>query len=272
MRWGIIIVLLLWALPANAASNCNAKHEQMLYTVVLVEVSRGSGSGTVIHSAKREDAWESYVLTNFHVIEGNVRVSEEWDPKKGKKIEKERREEVKVAWFDYNDCSRQIGTRGKTAKIVAYDKLADLALLQITDTEHAVSPVAALLPEDDKIYLADEVWAVGAGLGNPPFMTSGHLAFQDEQIQGHRYMLATAPIIFGNSGGALFRLSEDRGTYELVGVPSKISAAGWQAITHMAWSIPIETIRGFLREQDYGHVLGDPYKEPEKDEEAEKDD
>ena len=76
--------------------------------------------------------------------------------------------------------------------------------------------------------------------------------------------MATAPIVFGNSGGALF-VSSPRDTFELIGVPSMISAYGWgNIVTHMAWSRPIPEIRLFLRNNSYGFVLGD---EPVEDEE-----
>ena len=56
-----------------------------------------------------------------------------------------------------------------------------------------------------------------------------------------------------------------RGTYELIGVPSMVSAYGWgSVITHMGWWRPISEIRIFLRENDYGYVLGDKPIEQEE--------
>ena len=264
-------LMLLFGLQNRAvAGECSAKHSEMLYTTVLVDTKSGSGSGTVIYSAEKDGEWATYILTNYHVIRTAIRVREEWDSKQGKKIEKERRQAVKAVWFDYNDCSRSIGNRGKTANIVAYDKAADLALLKLVDTERGVNQVAAMFPENDFVTLGDQVWAVGAGLGIQPFMTVGLLSFQDQQIDGYRYMLSSAPIIFGNSGGALFTYSAARVRYELIGVPSRVSAMGWgNAVPHMAWSIPISTVREFIRHNDLGEVIfGDAPKE-EKEEEKE---
>ena len=103
--------------------------------------------------------------------------------------------------------------------------------------------------------------AVGAGMGRPPFATNGLIAYLDARIDGHRYMMSTAPIIYGNSGGALFRFSGDRDRYELIGVPSRGTVAGFSIVEHMNWSIVIDTIRAFLRGNGHGFILGD---EPEE--------
>jgi hypothetical protein len=58
--------------------------------------------------------------------------------------------------------------------------------------------------------------------------------------------------------------------YELIGVPAKVSGAGFQAITHMAWSVPPKTIYAFLREQGYCFILGEPDC-PLEDEDKDKD-
>lgn len=244
-----LVAVLFYAAPVSAQST--VEHQQMLYTSVLVETARGSGSGTVVYSAERDGEWFTYVLTNHHVIANAIEISEEWDPQENEEVKRERRKPVRLNWFQYNGLSRQIGTSGKIADIVAYDSRADLALLRSRDTEQGVEYVASVLPASAPLFLFESVWAVGAGLGKPPFPTIGVLAGLDEQIDSYRYILGTAPIIFGNSGGALFHWSEARDRYELIGVPAMVSAVGFgQAVTHMAWSIPTETIREFLVENE----------------------
>ena len=55
-------------------------------------------------------------------------------------------------------------------------------------------------------------------------------------------------------------------SYEMVGVPSMVSAYGWgSVVSHMAWSRPISEIRIFLRNNKYGFILGD---KPEQQEEV----
>ncbi len=255
----VALMALLW--PISAATKplekgCDVRHTDMLYTVTLLDVPGGSGSATVIYSAKRDDNIQTYLLTNHHVIKSAITIVKEWSPKKGKKIDVERRSQVEAFWQQYNQCSRSVGKIGRRAEIIAYDEGKDLGLVRLIDRERIIEYVARLVVEDDPIYLGEDVWAIGAGMGEPPFMTRGEIGFLERQINSYSYMLSTAPIIFGNSGGALFRLGKDG--YELIGVPARVSGVGFQAITHMGWSIPPDTIYTFLREQGFCFILGEP--------------
>ena len=250
------------------------EHVEMLYPTVLVRVGNGAGSGTVIYSELNEEKeYRSFVLTNWHVIKGNVILKNEWNPEKKERIDTETRRPVNVDLWEYNNYSTSVGTIGRIAKIVAYDKGRDLALLQIEDTERQMPYVATLYPEevDEGPWIFQTVYAVGSGMGKPPFPTTGLLAGYSRDQDGRALYLASAPIIFGNSGGSLYVYSS-RDTYELIGVPSMVSAYGWgNVITHMAWSRPISEIRVFLRDNKYGFILGDEPEIAEEEEEKEED-
>ena len=250
------------------------EHEEMLYPTVLVRVGNGSGSGTVVYSElNEENEYQSFVLTNWHVISSNVIIKNEWSPEKKENIDTETRRPVNVDLWEYNNYSTSVGTIGRVAKIVAYDKGRDLALLQIEDTEGQMPYVATLYPEevDEGPWIFQTVYAVGAGMGKPPFPTTGLLAGYSRDQDGRALYLASAPIIFGNSGGSLYVYSP-RDTYELIGVPSMVSAYGWgNVITHMAWSRPISEIRVFLRDNKYGFILGDEPEIAEEEEDKEED-
>jgi len=245
------------------------EHLEMLYPTVLVRLGNGSGSGTVIYSEQNEDQeYESYVLTNWHVIQGYVKVTKVWNSDKQENVETETRRPVNVDLWEYNNFSTAVGTIGRLAHIKAYDKSRDLALLQISDTERAMPYVAMLYPEDvdEGPWIFQTVYAVGAGLGKPPFPTMGLLAGYGRDQDGNALYLSTSPIIYGNSGGSLYVYSP-RNHYELIGVPSMVSAYGWgSVVSHMAWSRPISEIRLFLRQAGYGvKILGDePEPEPEE--------
>ena len=250
------------------------EHVEMLYPTVLVRVGNGAGSGTVVYSElNEENEYQSFILTNWHVIKGNVILKNEWNPEKKERIDTETRRPVNVDLWEYNNYSTSVGTIGRIAKIVAYDKGRDLALLQIEDTERQMPYVAKLYPEgvDEGPWIFQTVYAVGSGMGKPPFPTTGLLAGYSRDQDGRALYLASAPIIFGNSGGSLYVYSS-RDTYELIGVPSMVSAYGWgNVITHMAWSRPISEIRVFLRDNRYGFILGDEPEIAEEEEEKEED-
>ena len=64
------------------------KITEMLYPTVLVDLGNAQGSGTVIFSSIRaheswaeEKVW-TLVLTNHHVVNDAISVTEEFDPKK----------------------------------------------------------------------------------------------------------------------------------------------------------------------------------------------
>jgi len=250
------------------------EHVEMLYPTVLVRVGNGAGSGTVVYSElNEENEYQSFILTNWHVIKGNVILKNEWNPEKKERIDTETRRPVNVDLWEYNNYSTSVGTIGRIATIVAYDKGRDLALLQIEDTERQMPYVAKLYPEgvDEGPWIFQTVYAVGSGMGKPPFPTTGLLAGYSRDQDGRALYLASAPIIFGNSGGSLYVYSS-RDTYELIGVPSMVSAYGWgNVITHMAWSRPISEIRVFLRDNKYGFILGDEPEIAEEEEEKEED-
>ena len=253
------------------------KITEMLYPTIMVDLSNGQGSGTVVFSGKRKhESWKdekvwTLVLTNNHVIASAVSIEEEFDPKKGKNIQKETRRPVHVRLWDYNDYSTAVGTTGRVARIVAWDKHRDLALLRLDDKERVIKNVATLWPEDvGGPYLFQKTWAVGSGMSNPPYPTEGLLSgISGKDAKGRALYLSSAPIIFGNSGGSLWAYSKSRKRYEMIGVPSMVGAFGYgNIIPHIAWSRPISEIRAFLRENDYGFVIGDedvPKKDPKDD-------
>ena len=235
---------------------------EMLYPSVMVDVGGAIGSGTVIYSDRRDDGevW-TMILTNHHVITSAVKLVEEFDPKKGTEIMREHRRPVRIRFWSYSNFSSAIGTSGRIAHIVAWDKHRDLSLLRVEDKERVYEGVATLWPEDaDGPFVFQRAWAVGSGLGNPPYPTEGLLSNTTAKDRdGYSLYQASAPIIFGNSGGSLYVYSEIRERYELIGVTSMVSAVGWGTpIPHMAWSRPVNEIRAFVRENDLGWVIGDP--------------
>ena len=278
----VAVFATLSIMPQLAAANPEApvkKITEMLYPTIMVDLSDGQGSGTVVFSGKRKhESWKdekvwTLVLTNNHVIASAVSIEEEFDPKEGKNIQKETRRPVHVRFWDYNDYSTAVGTTGRVARIVAWDKHRDLALLRLDDKERIIKNVAILWPEDiGGPYLFQKTWAVGSGMSNPPYPTEGLLSgISGKDAKGRALYLSSAPIIFGNSGGSLWAYSKSRDRYEMIGVPSMVGAFGYGTIIpHIAWSRPISEIRAFLRENDYGFVVGDedvPKKDPKDEKE-----
>lgn len=153
--------------------------------------------------------------------------------------------------------------------MVAYNPDEDLALLHLR-SDHEVPAVAKLYPRDKEtdLRVGMPVYAVGAGMGEPPVLTSGFLSQFGREIDHKEFWLNTAPAIFGNSGGALFLAD----TLELIGVPARIAVAmlGFapSAITHLAFAIPITRVYEFLENQCFRFIYDDSFTE--EGEEAER--
>lgn len=180
--------------------------------VVQVRTPAGLGSGFFINA-------EGYLITNFHVIEGETQIS------------------VEV----YHGRSGQLERRTyKQVRIVAMNKFRDLALLRVEDPG---APAFVFVPLGDSEALAvgERVFAVGSPLGLERTVTEGIISTKTREMQGDLYLQTTAQINPGNSGGPLFNL---RG--EVVGVTNMKISFG----EGLGFAIPVKAVRDFLVNRD----------------------
>jgi len=247
----------------SASKEIIQKHEQMFYPTVRVRTKRAGGSGTVVYSEKHKDEVYTYVITNHHVVADSVKVEKKWDSVLKRKVDKEILDTVFVEFFRYNNYSHTVGSFAVEADIVAYSEVdggQDWALLRVRDKENKADWVANMfqLKELENIHIFDKVYAVGASLGHPPVASDGHISYMDDEIDHYKYWMSSAPTIFGNSGGAVYRWNDDGKQYEYIGIPSRISIQPMgfsaDAITHMGYFIPIDRIYNLLEENDYQFI------------------
>lgn len=180
--------------------------------VVQVRTPSGLGSGFFINDA-------GYLITNFHVIEGETQIS------------------VEV----YHRESDQLERRSyKEVRIIAMNKFRDLALLKVEDGGGRKF-VAVPLGQTDSLAVGERVFAIGSPLGLERTVTEGIISTKTREMRGDLYLQTTAPINQGNSGGPLFNL---RG--EVVGVTNmKITFS-----EGLGFAIPVEEVRNFLKRRD----------------------
>lgn len=235
-----------------------------------VIADRSGGSGTILYSRKdpksKFDEYETYVLTNYHVVSGLVKVETRFDPALGRDKKVQVTQKAQVDIFRYRFWSVKDRDYSIDADIVAWDKNRDLALLKLDSTEevdfvaslYEVSRLDIQSKKMPEVYVADRIAVVGAALLNPPVFTEGRIARMFEEIDNYPYLLSTAPTIFGNSGGAVYRIGKD-GHWKMIGVPARISVTqsgfSWNAITHLSWSIPIFTVYEFLHNNYFDWVF-----------------
>ncbi|NGX44891.1 MAG: Serine protease Do-like HtrA [Chlamydiae bacterium] len=233
------------------------RHEKIALPCVRIRANKAGGSGTAIYSKDGS----TYVLTNHHVVTSCISIEKKWSAllKSERKIDVF--EQVNVHFFDYQYSSRSIGGTTIQSDIMCYDKDEDLALVKLRSSK--LMPIAELYPrgQESKLRIGMPVICVGAGMGEPPVQTGGFLSQFGQEIDRKEYWLGTAPMIFGNSGGALF-LEE---SYQLIGVPSQIRVMmlGWSVdpITHLSYSVPITRIYQFLEDQRFRFIYDDSFTE-----------
>ena len=182
-----------------------------------------SGSGFVISS----NATTSYILTNYHVIDG---VSD-----------------IKVFFAD-----------GKSydATLVGGEQENDIAVLKIDAAN--LSP--AKLGDSDSLTVGDTIYAVGNPLGDLEFsMSTGHVSALDrvikteESSESINMFQIDAAVNSGNSGGPVYN---DRG--EVIGVvTAKYSDTGVEGI---GFAIPINDASSIAQDLiTKGYVTGKAY-------------
>lgn len=183
--------------------------------VVQVRTPGGLGSGFFINE-------EGYLITNFHVIEGETQISVEvYHQSGGRPLE--RRPYKKV-------------------KIVALNKFHDLALLRIEeDGESKMRFKRVLIGGSDALSQGERVFAIGSPLGLERTVTEGIVSVKAREVQGELFLQTTTQINPGNSGGPLFNL---RG--EVIGVNNMKISAG----EGLAFAIPSERLKYFLEHRD----------------------
>lgn len=185
---------------------------QLGEAVVQVRAPSGLGSGFFLNE-------EGFLITNFHVIEG----------------------ETQIAVEVYHQQNGQLERRTyKQVRIVAMNKFADLALLKIEDKD-APRFKRVQIGSADALAVGERVFAIGSPLGLERTVTEGILSTKTRQMGGDLYLQTTAQINPGNSGGPLFNLSG-----EVVGVTNMKISSG----EGLGFAIPSEMVRYFLDHRD----------------------
>ncbi len=193
---------------------------QLGEAVVQVRTPGGLGSGFFLSE-------EGYLITNFHVIEGETQIS------------------IEV----YHQTSGQLERKVyKQVRIVAMNKFQDLALLKVEDKD-AQKFSWVPLGEPDTLAVGERVFAIGSPLGLERTVTEGIVSTKTRQFQGELYIQTTTQINPGNSGGPLFNLKG-----EVTGVTNmKVFGEG------LGFAIPIENVRYFLNHRDaYAYDTDNP--------------
>lgn len=182
--------------------------------VVKIESATGQGSGFVTTD-------DGYVVTNFHVVEGEVTVS--------------------VTIYLRSKNGFDVRTV-RDVKVVAINPHIDLALIKMEppeDIELKYVPIG----DSEKVKAGDAVYAIGTPIGLERSVSSGIISVTNRSYGGIPHFQITAAINPGNSGGPLFNLRS-----EVIGVNNaKMIGLGIEGLN---FSIPSKYVIDFLRNRD----------------------
>jgi S1-C subfamily serine protease len=240
---------------ADTEASLGPVADAIMRPLVRVSTTYSSGSGVLLYSEDREGAGEyrTFVITNHHVVGSAIHVVKKWDSLKAEWRSFEANDRVRVEVFRYLRGGRTVLGQPIPAVIVAHNAEEDLALLELDYPLQALH-CATLLPESTDLKLTQEVCAVGCSLGCDPCASFGRVTDLEELIDNRTYIMASAPIIYGNSGGGIFTCVG--GAWYFCGIPSRISVTRQgQAITHLAYFIPPDRLRRWLKIQRLTFLL-----------------
>ncbi len=186
--------------------------KQIGEAVVQVRTPAGLGSGFFINP-------DGYLITNFHVIEGET--------------------EITVEVYRHVDGQLDRETY-KKVRIVAINKFQDLALLKIED-KNAPKFKYLTLGDSDALNVGEPVFAIGSPMGLERTVTEGILSTKTRELEGQLYLQTTAQINPGNSGGPLFDMAGN-----VIGVTNMKIMFG----EGLGFAIPVELVKNFLDHRD----------------------
>jgi len=219
-------------------------HDKILYPVVRVRAGNAGGSGVLIYSEpdpKDDGKFINILLTCQHVIDGAIKIRDEWDAILKREVKRDVLDEVVIEVFDY-DGSKVVSANSTTGQIIAYDKHHDLAAIKLNSNTRPLAHVSSVIPKDEiaNLKLFDPVWVSGCSLLHDPFPNPGTITYLREVIDQKAYLMQNASSIFGNSGGGLFHGQEGH----LLGLTSRVT------VTQLGFGLDVQTWMGFSTHPD----------------------
>lgn len=202
----------LYSTKDLAESTVRGLSERFGEGVVMVRTPGGLGSGFIIDE-------RGYVVTNFHVIEGETKITVVIFRKEGDQFQRDKIDNV---------------------KIIATNPFLDLALVKF-EPPPGMNVTKVYLDDSDGLRDGEKVFAIGNPMGLERTVSEGIVSKVNRTEGGLVYIQTTTQINPGNSGGPLFNA---RG--QVVGVTNMKLMFG----EGLGFAIPVRHVREFLRNRD----------------------
>ena len=242
--WFVIAVyaVLAFAIAFFAPYAFASDKMSMLSSTVRIKTGDGTGSGVVFSSTD-----DVYIATANHVVAKSYETLEA--PEKRGKITVYR--DIEIQFFRY-EGGRMKETIVRTGRVVAFDKGMDIAIVKVKRRSSPISDgtfATATIGINPEVF--DEVFSVGAGLSQVPFPTQGIVASLDgvstiPKKEDPVFIMHSAHVIWGFSGGGLWRFNRFSDKYELIGINVQVgieaTMAGMVVVTFMSYAVRMEDV------------------------------
>lgn len=223
--------------PIISASDLN---QQLLKHVVKITnlATGSSGSGVILWAGlDNKKMGHTYILTNRHVLPiGTPGI---------------------VEIFNYLNFRNIESVRTFPVLSVVQNDAADLSLVEVLSNEVLANKATFIRSSDyEQMPLYTELFIVGCGLGNPPFISSGKvIGFGDK-------LMLNGFSVWGCSGGGVF---DNQG--RLVSITCQIGMATVgehdYPITNISISIPVNIICDWLLTTNYKFIVNSELGSPD---------
>jgi S1-C subfamily serine protease len=238
-----------------------------------------SGTGVTVVSRPFEDRYETFVITNAHVVaalitdearkvvieaQAKVAAGEDFI------VDMDVKKSFRTMWLTYlQPDGWNAPDEIVEGQVVMFDQYADISLLRF-ESDHAFPTVN--IPQSDPEYkLFSHVYSIGGAVGNLPFPTDGivsRLVRYDSKGTTIDKLLLSSPVADGASGGPTYQYSHGCSCYEWVAVNQAVAALPKQLqgtpftnagilvpIYHMHWAIPLHEVRFALADTPFATLL-----------------
>jgi len=197
--------------------------QKMNDSVVKIETEFGYGSGVIIGKEKQEEKFLYYVLTAFHLINGQI-------PEEDKLSS----QEIPFLLTSYNDKEEVVGVNNGT--FFSSDEKLDVMVITFLSTrDFAVTKIST------NYELIKEVYSCTCQLSEFPSVTKGIIS----RLAGH-FIISDAQISPGSSGGGLFVKYGDE--YCLIGVAVQVAIRGEYIFFHCSYYVSSKSFIRFLKD------------------------
>jgi S1-C subfamily serine protease len=191
-------------------------HQDCLYPTVYVGRADGSGygSGVIVRSEKvNESLYKNVFITCAHVTD-------------------ETSIDYEIKYFTYENWSQVKEVKSFPATFVAYNRDMDIAIGVFFSNE--VMPTAKL-DFNPKLFIGNEVFRIGCGLGDDPRLDYGRLtAYKKTPKPTFRTSVMTVP---GDSGSPLFHENK------VIGIVVSIRSYRNLPVFTISYAVPLERFK-----------------------------